>query len=161
MNKTLLTLAALTLGTSMALADTPPSVYDPVTGVVMPIDQIDFSQMDAAEIAAVIAEMQAMRDEHRAQAEETMRARMQEMTPEARAEMRAAMQQEMQDMQDMQNMGQNAGAGGGMGGGAGGGMGGGAGGGMGGGAGGGMGGGAGGGMGGGAGGGMGGGHATN
>ncbi len=125
MNKTLLTLAALTLGTglgaSLALADTPPSVYDPVTGVVMPIDQIDFSQLDAAQIAAVIAEMQAMRDEHRAQAEETMRARMQEMTPEARAEMRAAMQQEMQDMQN--NMG--GGAGGGMGGGAGGGMGGG------------------------------------
>jgi len=107
MKKTRLTLAALTLGTSMAFAATPHSVYNPATGIVMPMDQIDFSQLDAGQMAEIIAEMRAMAAEHRAQAQQVLQAHMQEMTPEARAERRAAMQQKMQ---------QNGGNGGGMGG---------------------------------------------
>ncbi len=121
MNKTLLTLAALTLSTGMALADTKPSIWDPSTGMVVPVDQIDFANTDAADMVAMLAEMRAMGAEHRQEAQAMMQQHMQEMTPEARAELQAAMQQEMQAMQQNGtmsggNMGNMGGNGGGMGG---------------------------------------------
>ena len=103
MNKALLTLAALTLSTGFAFADAAPSVTDPVSGMEMPINQIDFSQLTAEQMAALISEMQAMSGEHRQQAQEMMQAQMQEMSPEAMAELRAAMQQEMQNNGGMGN----------------------------------------------------------